>query len=81
MNIALTLVGVVFIWVQMPASIESQKMQLANTPNSQAITPTVENAMMIGAFVGAGVTSLIRLVLVGCVFVAIGKFKAWLATH
>ena len=78
-NIAATLIGVIYLWVVLPATLESQKNQLANTPNSPAMSPAMEDFMMVTTIGGSIVTTLVRLALVVLLFIAIKKFKAWLA--
>lgn len=78
-NVAMTLIGVIYIWVQLPATIESQKMQMANTPGGGQVPAGMENMMAVSAVAGAVVTTLVRLALIVLVLIAIKKFKAWLS--
>lgn len=79
LNITATLIGVVYLWVVLPATLESQKLQLASDPNMAAMPPEMENMMMILAVGGNVLTTVVRLTLVVFLFIAIKKFKAFLA--
>lgn len=78
-NIAATLIGVAYLWLVLPAALESQKLQMASTPNAPAMPPAMEDFMMVAAIGGNILTTLVRLALVVLLFIAIKKFKVWLA--
>ena len=82
-NIVLTVVGVIFIWVQMPAAIETQKMHLAQemakNPNATQMAVDMEGVMAASAVIGGAFSTLFRLALVVLLFIAVQKYKAWLA--
>lgn len=80
-NVVLTLIGVVFIWVQLPASIESQEMQLANDPNAANMPAGMQDMLTTIAVAGTVFSTLVRITLVILVLMAIKKFKAWLITQ
>ena len=77
-NIGLTLIGIVFMWVQLPASIESQEMQMASEPNFPA---EMEDMMTTIAVASTAFASVVRITLVILILVAINKFKAWFSTR
>lgn len=79
LNIAATLIGVVYLWVLLPATLESQKLQLASDPNTAAMPPGMDNMMLIIAVGSNAVTTLVRLTLIVFLFIAVKKYEAWLA--
>lgn len=81
LNIAAMAIGIVFVWVQLPATIETQKMQLASQPNAPAMPPGMESMMTAGAVGGAAMATLVRLSLIVVVLIAVKKFKAWQTTQ
>lgn len=79
LNIAAMVIGIVFIWVQLPATIETQKMQMATQSNGQAMPASMEKMMAATAVGGAVLATLVRLSLIVLLLIAVKKFKAWLS--
>ena len=80
-NIGLTLIGTLFMWVQLPASIESQEMQMASDPNAANLPPGFKDMMATFVVASTAFASVVRITLAILIFVAINKFKAWSSTQ
>ena len=79
LNIAAMLIGIVYIWVQLPATIESQEMQMAADPNMQNMPPAMGDMMETMAVASVVFATCIRLTMIVLVGMMLMKFKAWLA--